>query len=242
MNTRASVRSASDITMAVDPDAIKVIFLEALNEDGTANKLLEVLKPTLDRLTDAIQEQTIIIQSQKRDLEKKDDIINKLFKQVDTLEAKLDDIEQWGRRGSMRIQGLPESGEGPVEDKILSLVNTGLKLQPPLQLDETEVAPRLPRSLAAVEQEREQQQHQADGDNEDANPPQLPRSVIIKFVSRRVKTRVMKIPKCCKSRFPKDIFPRWPHSQKSPNGQLGQAAQKVWGHLGYMGWWFQSAC
>ena len=71
MNTRASVRSASDITMAVDPDAIKVIFLEALNEDGTANKLLEVLKPTLDRLTEAIQEQTLIIQSQKRDLEKK---------------------------------------------------------------------------------------------------------------------------------------------------------------------------
>ena len=61
MNTRASVRYASDITMAVDLDVIKVIFLEALNEDGTANELLEVLKPTLDRLTDAIQEQTLII-------------------------------------------------------------------------------------------------------------------------------------------------------------------------------------
>ena len=185
------------------------------------------------------------MQSQKRDLEKKDVIINKLCKQVDALEAKLDDIEQWGRRGSMRIQGLPESGEGPMEDKILSLVNTGLKLQPHLQLDEIKVAQRLPRSRAALEEEHEQQQHQADGDNEDANPPQLLRSVIIKFVSRRVKTRVMEIRKknkCCKSRFPQDKFPRWLHSQKSPNDLLGQAAQKVWGHLGYMGWWFQSAC
>ena len=55
--------------MAVTPDAIKVIFLEALSEDGTA-KLLEVLKYTLHRQTDAIQEDTLIIQSPKRDLEK----------------------------------------------------------------------------------------------------------------------------------------------------------------------------
>ena len=69
MNTRSSVGSVSDITMAMDPDAITVIFSEALNEDGTTDILLKVLKPTFDRVTDAIQEQTLIIQSQKRDFE-----------------------------------------------------------------------------------------------------------------------------------------------------------------------------
>ena len=74
-----------------------------------------------------------------------------------------------------------------MEDKILSLVNTGLKLQPPLQLDEIEAAHRLPRGRAAVEQEHERQMNEADcdnnGDDEDVSPPELPRSPIIKFVS-----------------------------------------------------------
>ena len=111
-------------------------------------------------------------------------------------------MEQWTRRGSMRIQGLREDGPGTLEDKILTLFNDDLKIQPPVILEEIEVTHRLPRSQAAAAQEPPQASR-ADGDSDVMNEPtpaadatshqtsSRPQTVILKFLSRRTKSRVM---------------------------------------------------
>ena len=73
-------------------------------------------------------------------------------------------MEQWTRRGSMRIQGIPESTPGSLDDKLLDLFNTRLKITPPIAKEEIEVTHRLPRGIfrpqnnsdaAATENKRE---------------------------------------------------------------------------------------
>ena len=129
-------------------------------------------------------------------------------------------MEQWTRRGSMRIQGLPETGQGQVEDKILSLCNQDLRMDPPLQLEEIEVAHRHPRPRGRADGTQRKQRgppasqsaastaaslpvgnaddtvpaaSRDDGataaSQSDASLP--PCMVIVKFLSRRTKTRVM---------------------------------------------------
>ena len=98
----------------------------------------------------------------------------------------------------MRIQGLPE-GPDLVEDKIMSLVNDELKLTPPLELSEIEVAHRLPHPKKKLEQ-FQKENNIADGTAIDTLSPELKkklgsRSVIVKFCSRRVKSRVMAVRK-----------------------------------------------
>ena len=98
-----------------------------------------------------------------------------------------------------------------MEDKILALVNEELSLQPPLQLDDIEVAHRLPHPRAVQEKQKLllQQQQQAatspgpqgqapddaDGSDTEAQQPAQatipPKPVIIKFTSCRTKARVM---------------------------------------------------
>ena len=81
----------------------------------------------------------------------------------------------------MRIQGLPEDGPGEFEDKLLELCNESLALSPPLQIEEIEVAHRLHRPRNDRDTPADAAE---DTDNADAMPP---RSVIVKFVSRRTK-------------------------------------------------------
>ena len=47
----------------------------------------------------------------------------------------------------MRIQGIPESTSGSLDDKLLALFNTRLKITPPIAKEEIEEAHRLPRGI-----------------------------------------------------------------------------------------------
>ena len=102
----------------------------------------------------------------------------------------------------MRIQGLPE-GPDLVEDKIMKLVNDDLKLTPPLVLGDIEVAHRLPHPKKKLEQ-FQKDEGIADGTPIDTLSAELKkklgaRSVIVKFGSRRVKSRVMAVRKSLKN-------------------------------------------
>ena len=92
----------------------------------------------------------------------------------------------------MRIQGLTEDTHGSVDAKILALCKDQLEVQPPLDLADIEVAHRLPYPKGA----RNPTEQNVTGDT----PPTLkPRSVIVKFASRRVKSRFMGVRKGLKN-------------------------------------------
>ena len=127
----------------LDSDSFRIHLLESLSDEAIASNFQCIITPSFNRLTEAANDLVKTNQSLKQQLLEKDAIINQLQHRCEYLESKMDDMEQWGRRGSMRIQGLPEQGTGKVEEKILALCNGALELQPPLQLEDIEVAHRL---------------------------------------------------------------------------------------------------
>ena len=73
-------------------------------------------------------------------IKKKDNRIEKLEQSVDVLIYKLDDYEQYSRRNTLRISGIPDEEEEDVMDKMMYLINTRLELSPPItpeQIDHT---------------------------------------------------------------------------------------------------------
>ena len=186
--------------------------------------------PVFDRLSKALEDIGQMNQHLRKRLDEKDVEIGALHKQVAAMEQKIDAMEQWERKGSIRIQGRSEDTSGSVEEKVLDLFNKQMKLRPPLAMEDIEVAHRLPGGRAQARQapsskndgERNQTgegnragggdnngdsgdgrgdddgdgHNDGDGQNDgsgsdQASRPLLPRSVIVKFVSRRCKSRVM---------------------------------------------------
>ena len=84
-------------------------------------------------------------------------------------------LDQQGQKDSVRFFGLPESVPGSVDEKVLALCNSRMKLKPALELDEIAVV-HLVGSVKPVE--------------ESEHPPP-PRPLLVKFVSRQCKARVM---------------------------------------------------
>ena len=116
--------------------------------------------------------------------------IKKLTKQHQDLEARIDDLEQHGPRGSICVFGVPEDFPGTTDDKILSICNENLKLDPKLSIEDIEVSHRLGKEPP---QPRE---------GETRSDPKRP--IIVKFSSRRTKGRVMESCKLLKTNPPKD--------------------------------------
>ena len=148
---RPGLRSSEPQNIGMDVEQFKLNLLEALNDDAIAKKFGSVFNETIKDLKQSVDTLIKLNKTLTDSIQEKDDKIKYLEKRCDDLEDRVDDLEQWGRRGSMRIQGLPETGSGTVEDKVLALVNDELKLQPPLQLEDIEVAHRLPHPRAVLE-------------------------------------------------------------------------------------------
>ena len=157
---------ATEQEVKIDGDTFKIHLLESWGDEAVAKKLQSIFAPSFDRITDAVKDLVKTDQALQQQLLEKEAVINHLQQKCEMLEDKLDDLEQWGRRGSIRIQGLPEEGSGQVEDKILALVNNDLSLDPPLEI---EVAHQLPHSRTLRRPQSQLQGHQ-----QQANQPPHP--------------------------------------------------------------------
>ena len=139
---RSSSATPKDITMATTDEeamvSLKLSWMEALDDNTVINKLQSALKSIFTPLTDAINHLRVVNTSLQQELVAKDETIHALQQKVETLEVAMGDLEQHGRKGSMRIFGLPEDTSGQVDEKVLSLVNNHLKLQPPIVLEDIE--------------------------------------------------------------------------------------------------------
>ena len=76
-------------------------------------------------------------------MEANDGVMKRLTKQNGDLEARIDDLEQHGRRGSECVFGVPEDMPGSTDDKVLPIRNTSLKLDPKQTMDDIEVSHHL---------------------------------------------------------------------------------------------------
>ena len=124
-----------------------------------------------------------IVSSLRAEIRQRAEQIDNLKSEIKFLKNKTDHMEQWTRRGSMRIQGVPESAPGSLVDKLLALFNTLLKITPHIAKEEIEVAHRLPRGI--FRSQNNSDAAATENQPENATPP--PPTVIIKFASRRTK-------------------------------------------------------
>ena len=150
--------------------------------------------------SNAVQKNTAEVASLRAQLADRDATIERLKSHVSNLETKIDDLEQHGRRGSIRVLGLPEETAGTLDEKLRSLFNNNMELDPPLVVEDIEVTHRLGREpKTAQDPQQSSQQSATDGTDatatpsDDANSTQRSstRPTIVKFASRRIKTRVM---------------------------------------------------
>ena len=134
----------------------------------TIHKALDQLRMDIrSEVSGKIQQLQCTVEALRKEITEKDATIKTLKDKVATLEGVADDQEQYSRRNSLRLSGLPEiSGENTVAVTI-DAINQRMKLDPPLIVDEIDRMHRVGQVK--------------DGEN---------RAVLIKFATYRSRRRV----------------------------------------------------
>ena len=149
----------------------KLAFLESLDDPQIATKLGRIVTEANKHLVDLISSLREEVTSLKTALCDRDATIAQLRGEVQRLEDAHDALEQHGRRHCLRVSGISDAEEDTTA-AVVSLANTVLKVQPPLQAEDINVSHRLRKPRNAGEDE--------------------PSPIIIRFVRRHDRDRVIK--------------------------------------------------
>ena len=195
---RSSSMADQDGKIDCNDGEFTLAVLEAFKQDCVVKKLQKIFQSSIAPLEETLRQLNETNAALRRQIADRDEKIQKLEDRVAELEVKNNDLEQQGRKGSIRIFGLPEHGEGPLEQKLLKLCNEHLKLQPPICAEDIEVAHRLGKPPPKP-QLNENSANPADANAQaeaapgDSSVPKksLPGAVIVKLTSRKTKGRIM---------------------------------------------------
>ena len=119
-------------------------FLDTLQDPEVAAKLRfifkgctddveKVIKTTTDKIRQELTATRLTVDEMKKKLDGKNEEIKALKEHNIKLESRVEDLEQYSRRGSMRVFGLSEATSGSTDQKILDLCNNYLSLDPPIE-------------------------------------------------------------------------------------------------------------
>ena len=225
---RSRSQSPSPVIPAMSDQDFILRMQTAFKDPQFLKIFREAMKPSL-KATETELHSTIVT-SLTQQLKVKQDENAALRDRVVSLEDKLDEMEQWTRRGSMRIQGLkdsPSESNELLDQKIIDVCQA-INVEPPITVDDIEVAHRLPlprallQKIATKDAEERGVPYGTLPDGSQSTdlmklipPAKLPpRNVIVKFASRRVKSRVLapatkkklKTKLTNKSVYPHDVY------------------------------------
>lgn len=100
-------------------DNLAINLLEALDDKTVAAKLRKILTPDYDKLADIVAAKlSVRLKKLEDELHEKNEVIDTLKRRLENAENKLDDTEQYSRRTSVRIAGIPEDAAEDVEAKV----------------------------------------------------------------------------------------------------------------------------
>jgi hypothetical protein len=130
------------IKAAFSDESVVKIFREALsintlvNDLNKAKKTIEELKESLEFTGKEVVELKKELSSTKKEvrdlkseLDKKDFIVKSQAEKLDILFSKTDENEQYSRRNSVRISGIPETNEENTTGLALNLFNNAMKVK-----------------------------------------------------------------------------------------------------------------
>ena len=184
MLTRGRLRS-----LHKDMDEFTKHFLAALEDNNVVEHFRLIMKPTVDEsldpvktsLENAVKDLQHTVATMQDTLRRRDQEVLSLRQEVSDLRSHQEDLEQHSRRASVRVFGIPEINPGSTDEKLLDICNNVMQLKPPLGIEEIEVSHR----VGQVEKERSQ------SEDWEMIIVEKPRPIIVKFVSRKSKTRLM---------------------------------------------------
>ena len=129
----------------IDNNDFTLALMQAFQQDCVVKQLQMALRPILSPLEEALNQSNQINAALRQQIAERDVTIQQLTQKVNDLEVRYDDLEQQGRKGSIRVFGLPENDEGTQEKKLIKLCNVHLELDPPISPVGIEVTHRLGR-------------------------------------------------------------------------------------------------
>ena len=166
---RGSSRSAAHHE---DDDAAFILSLiSAPNDDEVTRKLARVLKTANQELVNHIDDLRGEVGALKASLAEQDEKIEALNQEVRQLREHNDALEQYGRRSSLHISGIPEEEGEDTTAAVVLLANEVLELDPPLQPTGIDVSHRLRKPRNARQG--------------------VPAPIIVRFMTRKDRYRVI---------------------------------------------------
>ena len=136
--TRAKAKTAKDRDTngsdARDIDAFRLDIIEAFKDPSVAEQMAAAFAPHLERIADKMCERLDAkVKIMTQQLQARDQKIQSLENTVNILQLKIDDQEQYSRRESLRISGIPETTNENTDQLVMTFCNETLKCDPPLQ-------------------------------------------------------------------------------------------------------------
>lgn len=141
-NLAEDMSDAKAAPVVIDEDLLmqkfQLLIKEALNEEDN----LKTMKKIMVKHTNELMKEVAHLRNL---LMERDQKIDALTKNIEDMEIKYDELEQYSRRNSMRIEGIPETqGEDPYE-VVVKLANETLNVDPPLSADDIDRTHRVGR-------------------------------------------------------------------------------------------------
>ena len=166
-----SVTSSDNSTMAeMTSDQFALMLVEACKLPDIQALIKNIVSSDkelyIDLLSAEVHRQT---QPLKEQLREKDSEIEALKETIQMQQTKLDDLEQHGRRDSLRVAGIPENPDHDDTDAAVLEVCQLMKMDPPLEAKDIAVSHRVGK--------QRQGQH---------------RQILVKFATRNVRERVFR--------------------------------------------------
>ena len=157
----------------MDSDHFSLCLAVALKSPDIVGQLKQITQPNHDEFADLISaELHRQLQPYKEELRAKDQEIKMLKKTISEQNDKLDQLEQHGRRDSLRVAGIPEAVESDDTDAAILSLCAAIKVDPPVQPEDIAVSHRVGKTIA-----------------------RKPRQVLVKFATRNIRERVFRAKK-----------------------------------------------
>ena len=116
-------KQSSHEVLAIDPTVLSAALIETFK----SKSLIDALVPALtEAITDAVSKN--IHEAMQLEFVKRDEKVNQLSSKVSHLEHRLDDFEQYSRRNSLIVYGIPEEEQENTDKKIIEAAKQHLNV------------------------------------------------------------------------------------------------------------------
>ena len=116
----------------MSPDHFILCLTTALNAPDIRDLLKDITKPSREEFADMISSELHRQLKPMRDaLSTKDAEIADLKKTISVMSTQMDDLEQHGRRDSLRFAGIPESDNDDTDSAVLKICSV-IEVDPPV--------------------------------------------------------------------------------------------------------------